>query len=391
MKLFHIATGAALLCLAAGTAHAQLALNEIYASHTGTDTEEFIELTGTPGTLLDDIMVLVVEGECPACGTLDRAWDLTGLTIPASGYFVLGNTTVTPNDFDLGASNSIENGAETFYLVDAGSPAGVAALLAQLGTDVSVPPASMSAVTSIPTTVAANGGSVLDLVAMAGTNLTEVYHDGATVVGPDLAGPFFPAGIFRDQNAPNPWCTMDWLDFTPGGPLRPQTPGATNCACDGTACAGSLATPFCDASDGAHASCPCGPGNPDAGCEIAQGTGGVRAEVTGLDTGLSMATLTGTGFPPAAAPTAIVIRANNLEATPVQFGDGLRCIGITGFVRLAATNASSGTSIHTFTHAAGPGVFNYQIWFRNTPVSYCVTTGPSSGAFNLTNGQAITW
>jgi hypothetical protein len=53
-------------------------LNEIYASHSGTDTLEFIELVGPPGSSLTGYLVLIVEGEGAAAGTLDRAWDLTG-------------------------------------------------------------------------------------------------------------------------------------------------------------------------------------------------------------------------------------------------------------------------------------------------------------------------
>ena len=58
---------------------------------------------------------------------------------------------------------------------------------------------------------------------------------------------------------------------------------------------------------------------------------------------------------------------------------------------LTATVASGGTSTHLISHGAGPGTFHYQIWFRNTPISFCVTSGPFSGAFNLSNGQSMVW
>jgi len=50
---------------------------------------------------------------------------------------------------------------------------------------------------------------------------------------------------------------------------------------------------FCDASDGALALCPCGnAGSPDSGCDIQQGTGGVRLEVLAQETSvLNRATL----------------------------------------------------------------------------------------------------
>jgi len=147
---------------------------------------------------------------------------------------------------------------------------------------------------------------------------------------------------------------------------------------------------FCDASDGALALCPCGnAGLPDTGCDIQQGTGGVRLEVVTQNTVmLNRATLSGLGFPASFAPTAILIRAPGLEpAGPGVFGDGLLCVAVP-IVRLGATFASAGTSIHRFGHGAmaGAGTFFYQAWFRNTPSMFCT---PS--AFNLSNGRALTW
>jgi hypothetical protein len=75
-------------------------------------------------------------------------------------------------------------------------------------------------------------------------------------------------------------------------------------------------------------------------------------------------------------------------ASPVFFGDGLRCIG-TPLVRLAGTFAVDGTSTHTFGHgtAAGAGTFLYQTWFRNQPISFC----DPAAAYNLSSGQEMTW
>jgi len=147
---------------------------------------------------------------------------------------------------------------------------------------------------------------------------------------------------------------------------------------------------FCDASDGALASCPCAnPGSPQTGCDIQQGTGGVKLEGLAQRTSpLNRATLQGTGFPSASTPTSIVIRASSLDpAAPVVFGDGLRCIG-TPVVRLAATFASGGTATHVFGHGsmAPTGTNYYQLWFRNTPALFC-----TPDAFNLSNGETLTW
>jgi hypothetical protein len=148
---------------------------------------------------------------------------------------------------------------------------------------------------------------------------------------------------------------------------------------------------FCDDSDGSLASCPCGnPGNPDTGCDNAQATGGVKINLVAQTTSPNNATVTGTGFSTMGAPTAIVLRSDSLDpSSPVVFGDGLRCVNAAGLVRLAATTAIAGTSTHVFGHAsmAGPGDFFYQIWYRNTPSTFC----DPFAAFNLSNGVQIDW
>jgi hypothetical protein len=148
--------------------------------------------------------------------------------------------------------------------------------------------------------------------------------------------------------------------------------------------------PFCDASDGSHASCPCAnAGLPDAGCDIAQGTGGVRLEVVDQDDFLRQATLRGSGFAPASAPTVLVLRSSALDpSAPVVFGDGLRCVGAP-VVRAAPATAQGGTSLHLVPHGAmaGLGTFYYQLWFRDAPASFC----DPSAAFNLSGGKTLVW
>ena len=147
---------------------------------------------------------------------------------------------------------------------------------------------------------------------------------------------------------------------------------------------------FCDGGDGTTAFCPCASGGPTAGCEIAQGTGGVTLRPVTQDVaGPNRATLTGSGFPSTTAPSVLVMRsATRSVSLPPVFGDGLLCVGAP-LVRLAATAASGGTSTHTVGHSpmAGSGAFYYQLWFRNTPLSYC---DPSAG-FNTSNGRRLEW
>jgi hypothetical protein len=164
-------------------------------------------------------------------------------------------------------------------------------------------------------------------------------------------------------------------------------------------CFGSTGdTSFCDASDGAHASCPClNVGDPDAGCDSPippmQGggmTGGIRLDVIAQQTSPANAvTLGGSGYPAGSTPGTVIIRSNSLDAAaPVVFGDGLRCIGLP-LTRLGGAVASAGASTHAFGHSGmtGPGTFYYQIWYRSQPASFCDPVAE----YNLSNGQTLVW
>jgi hypothetical protein len=173
-------------------------LNEIYASHSGTDTLEFIELIGPPGQSLNGFMVLVVEGNGTASSTLD---------------------------FPIGASNSLENDTETIYLIETANPAAITALL---GTRLDPEGGGVTSLRCLVT-------RFVDVVGLWDGGASGRTYDAGEMElrGPDLNTPpnvFFPAGIYRGLDFPNPWCSS-FLDFTPGGSNQPQTPGASNPAC----------------------------------------------------------------------------------------------------------------------------------------------------------------
>jgi cysteine-rich repeat protein len=230
-------------------------LNEIYASHDGTDDQEMIELIGTPALSLDGYCVAIVEGEGLAAGTLDRLWDLTGLSIPASGYFVLGDTAVTPNDLDIGASNAIENGTETFYLLQCD----YATLSALVATDLD---------TNDDTLIFSAGGeqaasaTIVDIIAMIDGDYPAIdfVYDGSDTRGPD--GSYLPPGIFRDEDYPGDWCDvfLDYYDVT--NAVLPRTPGAMNGPCPVCGDGVTDAPEECDDA-GESASC-------DADCTLAE-------------------------------------------------------------------------------------------------------------------------
>ena len=194
------------LLSSAGFAQTPLQINEIYASHASTDDQEMIELRGTPTTNLDGHMVLVVEGDGNPAGVLDRAWDLTGYSIPARGYFVLGDTGVTQKDYDIGKSNRIENGTNTIYLISTTDTSKITALV---GKDVD---SDKDLVTDI-----VGLAKIVDIIGMVdkGYPATDKVYDSAAAIGPD--GSYGPAGVFRDEStATNVWCRGDPRQQVPG-------------------------------------------------------------------------------------------------------------------------------------------------------------------------------
>jgi hypothetical protein len=279
---------ATVVALAQASASAQgVYLNEIYASHSGTDTFEYIELKGPAGMVLDNFFVCIVEGEGSATnqGTLDHAWDLTGYTIPASGFFMLA-TNGTPHDYHIVNGNSstlpeqdaIENGTETFYLVDCGNATNSAALQASEHTDIDP---DGDNITTIPTL-----GTIVDIIGMTDDALVgsspanDNLMDGAQLtVSPSNQ---FPAGIFRCHDAPNPWCP-DFLAFDPIVNLVPvpRTPGAPNNDCP---------------------TVPCASGNPPVNyCTAGTTTNGCNA------------TMSATGTPSLAASSGFTVSVSNVE------------------------------------------------------------------------------
>ncbi len=352
-----------------------VAINELYVSHAGSDDQEYVELIGPAGKSLDGYLVLVIEGDgSSAFGTADRVWDLTGTTIPASGYFMLADTAVVPNDFDLGASNAIENGTETFLLVRSDDPAAVSALL---GTDVDSDDDGN-------TDLAALAGvcvSTVDAVGMTDGGSGDIVYDGAPAVGPD--GSFLPAGIYRGGDWPNDWCLTAFLDFDDvANAYVPRTPGAMNMPCV------TPPTTFCF-GDGSGTPCPCGNDAPgQTGCLNRNGLG-CELSVDGFNA-VSFDTVVLSAADAIPNDFGLYVQADNIIPPP-PFGDGLRCVGF-NMIRLElvvsdATGASStSVSISAAGGVAAGDVKEYQFWYRDN-----ANLGPCQSGFNTSNGVEIVW
>ena len=180
-------------------------LNEILASTTGTDVE-FIELFGTPGTSLDGLSLIVVEGDSVSTqGTVNYRLDLAGEQVGGNGFFLAGTDSVagvygqTPNvSFP---PNSLQNGTETFALVTTASAPGAGDPLT--GSEV-----------------------VLDSLGIVDADAADVTYFGAPTFGPD--GTFFPAGARRVTDGVDTDTTADWelADFNLNSTTSPNTPTA---------------------------------------------------------------------------------------------------------------------------------------------------------------------
>jgi predicted extracellular nuclease len=216
-RSIHTLTAAAALSglfatLASAVTNDPMLLNEIFASHTGTDDTEFIELYGNPGTLLEGLSLIIVEGDAFAAGTIDRRIDLKPFQkIGPNGFFLIGNCVGLAKNYGVIPdkaifTNYIENSSLTAALVE------TASLTRDFVTGMEI---------------------VYDTVALrdsdADLNGDQFFFD-APVLGPD--GDFFPAGARREQDGVDNDTVFDWLfaDFFVGPDNTPTGGGLDGCA-----------------------------------------------------------------------------------------------------------------------------------------------------------------
>jgi hypothetical protein len=162
---------------------------------------------------------------------------------------------------------------------------------------------------------------------------------------------------------------------------------------------GSVASLYCF-GDGSVVPCPCGnSGLPGRGCNNSSATGG------------AVLTFAGTISPDAlvlmqqgelSSSLSIFLQGSQQLASPVVFGDGLRCAG-GSLKRLFVKSASGGVvsapapgdlSITAQSAALGdpvsPGsVRHYQVYYRDPNLTFC--PAPQGNSFNVGNALRITW
>lgn len=90
-------------------------INEVDSDTPGTDVLEFVELYdgGVGNTALDGLVVVFYNGNGD---TSYAAFDLSGYSTDANGYFLLGNADVVPTPSIIFGSNGLQNGADAVAL-----------------------------------------------------------------------------------------------------------------------------------------------------------------------------------------------------------------------------------------------------------------------------------
>lgn len=224
MKLNAIALAAAGL-LVAGAAQAQV-INEFVANHTGTDTNEYIEVYGAPNTDYSNLYVVEIEGDAGSTGLIDDATFQVGST-DAGGFWCTGFL-----------NNVIENGTVTLLLVEGYSGA--------VGTDVDT---DDDGVIDAPFWTA-----IIDAVAVTDGGVGDLTYAGFVLDSSLPPAGFTPGAASRIPNGVDTDSAADWVrnDFDgfglPGftGTLDPGEAINTYCTTNTT----DIATPATSTSFG---------------------------------------------------------------------------------------------------------------------------------------------
>ena len=194
--------GAANQCVAPPPPLPDVMINEIRIDQGGSDYDEYFELNGPDGTSLDGLSYLVVGDGDGGSGVIESVTDLSGQVIPASGYFVAAESTLTLATADFVTSLNFENSDNvTHFLVSGFSGAD--------GDDLDTDDDGVLDVT--PWT------DELDRIALVEEEnppTGTVYHYGPPSVGPD--GSYVPGHAYVCDEA---WVIGEFdlgVDDTPG-------------------------------------------------------------------------------------------------------------------------------------------------------------------------------
>lgn len=201
-------------------------INEIRIEQDGTDTDEFFELVGTPGTSLDGLTYLVIGDGLGGSGVIEAVVNLTGNSIPGDGFFLAVEDT-----FSIGgglASADLNTGTGGLNFEDADN---VTHLLVQgfAGANGQDLDTNDDGVLDVTPWIA-----VIDSIALIRSDNPPVgteYHYGPPTVGPDAGA--VPGLAYRCPDETGTWVigaiSPTGLADTPGGPnnCSPPIPAAS--------------------------------------------------------------------------------------------------------------------------------------------------------------------
>jgi hypothetical protein len=203
-----------------------LSISEIRTGQPGPDTDEYIEIRGEPGTVIGNVFYVVIgddnfAGAPLQNGVIEAVVNLTGITIPASGYLVIAEATLNPA---LGTANVVttlnfEDNDNVTHLL-------VTDLFAPVGTSVDQDlNGELDPV--LPWSSILSSVALVNIPNPDGFSADFVYSD--TVIGPDGLGNV-PQHVYSCDNDPTVW-NIASEDPTAGT----DTLGAANPKCVSTA------------------------------------------------------------------------------------------------------------------------------------------------------------
>jgi hypothetical protein len=210
------------LMLATSPGAAATRINEIRIDQTGTDTDEYFELIGTPGASLNGLTYVVIgdSGTVATCGVIEAVIPLTGYLLQADGLFAAVDgdpgPTLTGYDAVIAGPNGInfENNDNVTHML-------VSGFTGTVGQDLDTNDDGILDIK--PWTAILDAVGLTTGIAPDCTGSDRIY--ASTVLGPD--GSFVPDQVYRCSD------TGEWKigDFSPLGST--DTPGRANHTCRG--------------------------------------------------------------------------------------------------------------------------------------------------------------
>lgn len=203
--------------IAATTASAQVKINEIRTDHTGTDTDEYFELSGSPFTSLAGYWYIVIGDASadPRCGNIESITDLSTWSIQADGFLCLNNSSATETltGYDGEVPLIFENSDNVTHLL-------VTGFTGSAGQDLDTNDDGTLDVTpwtSVVDCIGLDKGTTP--TCMGSTSEEHIYC--ANRIGPD--GAFVPGHVYRYSD------TQAWaIGLFSAPPFTTDTPGTTN-------------------------------------------------------------------------------------------------------------------------------------------------------------------